>query len=141
MRCQPSPRVLCSWAVLLALPTLTVAGLLWLFLPRIWPWNALPVFLIGLTLVSAWVYLPRRRRRTVFTLTECELTVSGGVLFTVCRRMPLEAVRYVTLLEGPVERRCGIAFLSVSGLGGSLLLEGLERKQAEAWCHRLLPDG
>ncbi len=142
MCCQPSPRVIRSWALLFALPALAGAALTWLCLLYFLPKVALPV--AGLWLAAVAVagsfWLPLRRKRLHYSLTEEAITVSGGVVFTACHRMPLEAVRHVTRLEGPLERLSGIVFLSVSGLGGHLLLEGLEREQADAWCHRLLPD-
>lgn len=141
MCCQPSPRVICSWAVLLLLPALTGCALVWLCLQYLQPSLALSGTLLTLivTAVSGGLYLPLRRKRLYFSLTEEAVTVSSGVVFRVCHQMPLEAVRHITRIEGPLERLNGIVFLSVSGLGGHLLLEGLERDQAAAWCSRLLP--
>ena len=143
MQSTPKKAVLLSWYLLFLLPGTATAVAVWLILRRFLPVAAFPVILLwlgGLLLFCLW-YLPRRRRHMRYTLTAGELTVTGGVLFAVRHRMPLTAVRHVTLLQGPVERLCGIAYLSVSGLGGHILLEGLERKQAEVWCRRLLLHG
>ncbi len=55
-----------------------------------------------------------------------------GVLFKVVHRMPVTSVRHVTLLQGPLERHFGTAFLWISGAGGWVMLEGLPLAQAEA---------
>lgn len=141
MLCKPSPYVLLSWSLLCLLPGAAIAALLWVVLHRYLPAAAIPALLLwlaGLFLLVA-VYLPQRRRQMTFSLTAEALTVHSGVLVTVRRRMPLTAVRHVTLLQGPLERLCGTVFLSVSGVGGHILIEGLDRHQADGWCRRLLP--
>jgi len=80
-----------------------------------------------------------RRRSASFSLEQEHVAVTGGVLFTTTRRMRMDAVRQVTLLQGPLERRFGTAFLLVSGTGGHLLVEGIDRARADVWCQRLLP--
>ena len=93
----------------------------------------------GIFAAIACVYLPLRRRSLRFVLTEDSVEVTIGVIFITTRRIRREAVRQVTLLQGPVERRCHTAFLLVSGTGGYLLIEGIDLAQAEEWCHRLYP--
>ncbi len=137
---RPAPQVLWSWlAVLLAiaLPLMGCIGwLLWLFWPTFLPLGAVGCGGVSLLLV---VYLPLRRRRLRFSLVGGVLTVTGGVVFATTRWMRVDAVRQVTLLQGPLERRCGTAFLLVSATGGHLLIEGLEQEQAKEWCQRLAP--
>lgn len=138
MQHKPSPRVLWSWVTLTLLTAvpLIVGTILLLYVQRriaaifagIWS---------GLMLVILCVYLPLRRRHMSFALDEQRIGSTGGVLFVTSRRIPLDAVRQVTLLQGPVERLCGTAFLLVTATGGHLLIEGIDYDRAEDWCRRL----
>ncbi len=142
MRHKPSIRVLWSWSLYYLLPTVAVSAAVYILLIRlVLPRTAVTVavaLLIGAILVLA-AYLPMRRKQMTFTLATDSLTATGGVLFTTYRRMPLAAVRHVTLLRGPIERLCGTAFLLVSAAGGHILVEGLPLDTAQNWCRLLLP--
>ncbi len=139
---SPDPRVLWSWelfAAAAALPAAAVSLLLWF-------WDRIPS-VIALIFTSAWAatlcvtmlfYLPARRRLIGYSIDDTCLSAKGGVLFQSRHRMPLAAVRHVTLLQGPLERRSGIAFLWVAGAGGWILLEGLSLDEALALRRRLL---
>ena len=138
---KPSPRVLWSWVSILiavAIPHLAVGGwLLWRLFPRL----VMPFLLLSVAAVAViglW-YLPRRRENMRYSLGDQWVTVRGGVLFITSRRMELDAVRQVTLLQGPVERRCDTAFLLISATGGYLLIEGIDRLRAEEWCRGRFP--
>lgn len=138
---KPSPRVLWSWVSILvavAIPHLVVGGwLLWRLFPRL----VMPFLLLSaaaVAVIGLW-YLPRRRENMRYSLGEQRVTVRGGVLFITSRRMELDAVRQVTLLQGPVERRCNTAFLLISATGGYLLIEGIDRPRAEEWCRGRFP--
>lgn len=131
---KPSPRVLWSWWTALWLPLcLLTAAATWLYQPLI--------FLFIPLWAGCGVYLWLRRRRMVFAVRDGCVQVYGGVVFSVRRMIPLEAVRQVTLLQGPVERWCGTAFILVNSTGGYLLIEGIDRRRAEDWCRRLTDDG
>ena len=138
---KPSPHVLWSWVSLLmavAIPHVVVGGwLLW----RLFPLLTVPFILltVAFVLVAALWYLPRRRENMRYCLGDEWVTVRGGVLFITNRRMDLNAVRQVTLLQGPVERRCHTAFLLISATGGYLLIEGIDQRKAEEWCRGRFP--
>ncbi|MBQ3202997.1 MAG: PH domain-containing protein [Clostridia bacterium] len=138
---KPADCVLWSWILLLtvtALPLTAAVAVLLPYLPlawRGWLWVVWGGVFVGI----ACVYLPLRRRNMCFSLTEDCVEVTSGVVFVTTRRIRYEAVRQVTLLQGPIERRCHTAFLLVSGTGGYLLVEGIDLAQAERWCHRLYP--
>lgn len=138
---RPAPQILWSWmaaVVALALPlTGLLWWLLWLFLPG-WLSTILPVW-GGAVFLLLGVYLPLRRHRLTFSLEAEQITVTGGVLITTTRCMRTDAVRQITLLQGPLERRFHTAFLRISATGGSLLVEGIHQKTAEEWCRRLSP--
>ena len=139
MKEKPAPQILWSWRLAVVTACLPLTGLIvwlgWLFLPTYLSlmlalWGGCLLFVLG-------IYLPLRRRSVTFALEPNEITVTGGVLITTTRRMRTDAVRQVTLLQGPLERRLGIAFLLISATGGYLLIEGIDRTRAEDWCKRL----
>lgn len=138
---KPADCVLWSWMLLLAVTALPLTAAVAVLLPylplawRGWLWVVWGGVFIGI----ACVYLPLRRRNMCFSLTEDCVEVTTGVVFVTTRRIHYEAVRQVTLLQGPIERRCHTAFLLVSGTGGYLLVEGIDLAQAERWCHRRYP--
>ena len=138
---KPADCVLWSWILLLAVTALPLTAAVAVLLPylplawRGWLWVVWGGVFVGI----ACVYLPLRRRNMCFFLTEDCVEVTSGVAFVTTRRIRYEAVRQVTLLQGPIERRCHTAFLLVSGTGGYLLVEGIDLAQAERWCHRLYP--
>ncbi len=139
MKQKPSPRVLWSWL------TLLVAAVLPLTLLGGWVLTRLPMVL-WFPITTAWgvliliigaVYLPIRWRRMSFSLEKDRLSATGGVWLRTTRRMHRDAVRQVTLLEGPVERLCHTAFLLVRSTGGYILIEGIDRDLAGDWCRQL----
>lgn len=138
---KPANCVLWSWMILLAaasVPLTAAVAVAAGYLPHPWRWWLWMVwggFFIGI----ACVYLPLRRRSMCFALSDNGIETTGGVIFITTRHIRRDAVRQVTLLQGPIERRCHTAFLLVSGTGGYLLVEGIELKTAEDWCHRLYP--
>lgn len=138
---KPADCVLWSWMLLLAVaavPLTAAVAVAIPYLPALWR-GWLWLVWCGVFVVIACVYLPLRRRSMRFALTEDSVEVTIGVLFITTRRIRREAVRQVTLLQGPIERRCHTAFLLVSGTGGYLLIEGIDLAQAEEWCHHLYP--
>lgn len=139
---KPAPCVLWSWILLLiaaAIPTTVALAVAATYLPHPWRGPLWTLWLSGLGITGS-VYLPLRRRRMRFTLSEQGIEATVGVLFITMRRIRLDAVRQVTLLQGPIERRCGTAFLLVSSTGGYLLVEGIDLATAESWCRRLCPQ-
>ena len=139
---KPDPRVVWTWVLCALLGAVAPAALsVWLL-----RWQALPNWVAGaftalwgvLLVLTLAVYIPLRRRRIAYALEEDLLLVWGGVVFRVEHRMPLSGVRHVTLIQGPLERLFGTAFLLVNGAGGFVLLEGMLLEQATAWRQRLL---
>lgn len=139
---KPAKAVLWSWIGLAAVILLPLTGLLgwlvWLFLPEhllilLALWSGILALFLG-------VYLPWRQRSMRFCLEEGEITVTGGVLVTTTRRMRIDAVRQITLLQGPLERRFDTAFLLISATGGHLLVEGIAQNRAEVWIKQVHPS-
>lgn len=139
---KPAPSVLWSWMVVsltAAVPLTALLAVAAAYLPPTWR-TTLWVTWAGVWGVFSGVYLPLRRRNLRYALTENGIEVTGGVLILTTRRIRREAIRQMTILQGPVERRCRTASLLVSGTGGYLLAEGLPLTQAEDWCRRLYPQ-
>ena len=139
MPIKPAKKTLWSWClVVMALAIPLLLGLQWVgywFFPQMRSallilWGGFLLFLLG-------IYLPLRQKSISFALDETQITVTGGVWFRVTRRMQVDAVRQVTLLQGPLERRLGIVFLLVSATGGHLWIEGIDQDRGEDWCRRL----
>lgn len=128
---KPSPRVWWSWwtALSMIFGPLTVTGIRLL--------GRLGYFLIPLWLLGG-IYLWLRCRRLRYAVTDGYIYATSGVFITTRRMIPIEAVRQVTLLIGPVERLCRTAFILINSTGGYLLMEGVDRPQAEVWCRRLI---
>lgn len=138
---KPSPRVLWSWGCLLILPLIAfTGGGIWLWWWRYPPFLPLWGILMGGLGLWCGTYLALRRRRLCYAVDGRYVTAMSGVFVTTRRCIPLEAVRQVTLLQGPIERLCRTAFILVNSTGGFLLIEGLDCARAEAWCRRLTAD-
>lgn len=138
---KPANCVLWSWVMLLiiaAIPLTAAWAVAVTYLPQSWRWPLWGIWGSVFAIVGC-IYLPLRRRNMHFTLSEQGVEATGGVLYITTRRIHRDAVRQVTLLQGPIERRCKTAFLLVSSTGGYLLVEGIRLTTAEDWCHRLCP--
>lgn len=138
---KPTDCVLWSWLLLLAVaavPLTAAVAVVATYLPYSWRWPLWGIW-VGVCAIIGGVYLPLRRRHMHFTLSEQEVETTGGVLFLTTRRIRRDAVRQVTLLQGPIERQYHTAFLLISSTGGYLLIEGIALKTAEDWCRRLCP--
>ncbi len=137
---KPAPRLLWSWMALLAMVTLPALVLTeWLvrsFFPE-YIGIAAVVGGVCALILGGW-YLPRRRDSLSFAMDGERVWVRSGVVFVTTRYIPVEAVRQVTLWQGPLERRWDTAFLLISATGGYLLVEGIPRERAEVWRKRLL---
>ena len=128
---KPSPRAVWSWwtALSMIFGPLTVTGIrllgrLGYFLIPLWLWGG--------------IYLWLRCRRLRYAVTDGYIYTTSGVFITTRRMIPIAAVRQVTLLTGPVEQLCRTAFILINSTGGYLLIEGVDRPQAEVWCRRLI---
>ena len=140
MQEKPSPKVLWSWVTVALAATFPLGALSWGLARYVGP-TACGLFTAlwvpGLVL-TVWLYLPRRLRKCSYTLDEKGVRVTGGVFCITTRIMSIDAVRQVTLLQGPLERLCHTAFLLVSATGGYLLIEGIDQERAEEWRRRLI---
>lgn len=131
---RPDPRVRVSWIVyaliVSLIPVILSVVLFQLpFIPR-WIAGGFTGLWILILLVLLTVYIPLRYRHARYGINETELCVVSGVYVVNHHHMPLSSVRHVTVLQGPLERLFGYAFVWVSAAGGWLLLEGIPAAEA-----------
>lgn len=139
---RPDKRVQLCWSVyaLFAAMLPTVVSFVLFRLPIISRFGArlFTVAWCAILLFFLSVYFPLRRRRIRYRIDEDGITVFSGVCFVTRRRMPLSAVRYFTVLRGPLERAFGLTSLLICAAGGRLLLEGIPTDKAEALTRRIV---
>lgn len=101
-------------------------------LTGIW-WLAALGLLPLLILVQHLLLTPRRVRAIGYLDAEEDLTIASGVMFRSVHTIPYGRVQSVKIDEGPVDRRYGLAKLTVSTAHGSstVVLPGLPKAEAE----------
>lgn len=98
-----------------------------------WWWIAacglLPLVLIAQSLLLT----PRRVRAIGYLDGEEDLTIASGIMFRSVHTIPYGRVQSVKIGEGPVERRYGLATLTITTAagGGAETLPGLPKAEAE----------
>jgi membrane protein YdbS with pleckstrin-like domain len=99
-----------------------------------------PVSIAGLVLLgTAWTRLQYRHAR--WRLTRDSLEIRRGVVWRRALQVPRSRVQHTDVVQGPVQRRYGIATLAVHTAGTShatVTLDGLSREDALAVRDRLL---
>ena len=98
-----------------------------------WWWIAacglLPLALIAQSLLLT----PRRVRAIGYLDGEEDLTIASGIMFRSVHSIPYGRVQSVKIGEGPIERRYGLATLTITTAagGGTETLPGLPKAEAE----------
>lgn len=98
-----------------------------------WWWPA-AVGVVPLVLVAQGLLLtPRRARAIGYRDAEEDLTIASGIMFRTVHTIPYGRVQSVKIDEGPVDRRYGLAKLSISTAHGGegITLPGLPKEEAE----------
>lgn len=67
-----------------------------------------------------------------YLVRERDISVKRGVILRTTKTIPYERVQNVRVVRGPVDRALGLAALTVSSAGGSLLVPGLPEARAES---------
>lgn len=139
---QPDPRVRISWVIeilLLALIPAVLSVVLFQlpFIPGWIAWAFTGLWLILLILMLT-VYIPIRWRHARYGIDAEGLCSVSGVYVVNQRHIALSSVRHITVLQGPLERFFGYAFVLVSAAGGWLLLEGIPTGEAQELSRRLM---
>ncbi len=138
---RPDRRVTLCWTIYTlvgAVVPLAVSAILFhlplsLWIPRLF--TALWSLTLALTLT---VIYPLRYRRMRYAVDDHSIVTVQGLLFTTRHRIPLNAVRHITAVRGPLEQLTGITALFVSATGGRLLIEGIPADEAEKLTQAIL---
>jgi len=91
-----------------------------------------PIVLFGIA--SVLVLVPGRFRRWGYAFTDRELHIAYGWLTKVHTVVPVGRVQHIDVSQGPLERKAGVAMLSLhtAGTDNSLVvLPGISRDRAE----------
>lgn len=97
-----------------------------------WWWIALLGVLPLAVMAQGLLLTPRRVRAMGYQVGEEDLTVASGLMFRSVETIPYGRIQSVTIDEGPVARRYGLATLSLSTAhDSSVTLPGLPRDEAE----------
>lgn len=98
-----------------------------------WWWLALLGLLPLAILAQSLAFTPRRVRAIGYRDGEEDLTIGSGIMFREVRSIPYGRVQSVKIDEGPVDRKYGLAKLTVSTAadGSTVVLPGLPKDEAE----------
>lgn len=97
-----------------------------------WWWIVLLGLLPLVVMAQGLLLTPRRVRAIGYRDGEEDLTVASGLMFRSVETIPYGRIQSVTIDEGPVARRYGLATLSISTAhDSSVTLPGLPREEAE----------
>ena len=77
-------------------------------------------------------YLPARWRELSFSVDNLTVRCKNGVYFRKTETLPLSAVRFTSIMQGPILRIFGLCTLRIAAAGTDLLICGLNRAQASA---------
>ena len=98
-----------------------------------WWWLGLIGLIPLLIVVQALVFTPRRARAIGYRDAQDDLTIATGIMFRSVHSVPYGRFQSVKIDEGPVDRRYGLAKLTVATANGStsVTLPGLPKQEAE----------
>lgn len=97
-------------------------------------WWLAPVAVVPLIfVVQGLLFTPRRVRALGYLDGPEELTIASGILFRSVNTIPYGRVQSVKIDEGPIDRRYGLAQLTLStaAAGSTVHLPGLPKEEAE----------
>ena len=138
---KPHIRVLWTWEIYTLLLAVLLGGicavLFVLPIPHWIGWTAAGVF-AALILVLSLFYLPLSYRRRSYGIVDDRLVVKGGIIYIYCKTMPLESVKYVMSIRGPLEQLLHLTVLVVFSAGSLVIVSGLTEDEGEAMRQTLL---
>ncbi|WP_194843241.1 PH domain-containing protein [Paenibacillus sp. B01] len=105
-----------------------------------WPWwiaaGAGALALAGAALELLW--LPRLLHRSWgYLVREHEIELAHGFIVRKRTLVPVARIQHIDTKQGPIQKRCGIATLTMATAAGSHAIPGLPEEQAEAMRSRL----
>ena len=113
--------------------------------PRALPWLAAGWLLLAL--LGAWTilfYHPRNHRAWGYRLDDRVLLIKRGVWFGSVKLLPLPRLQHVDIKRGPLQRKFGLATLTLHTAGthaASIELPGLDADEAVRLRDRLVAAG
>ena len=129
----PKPAALLTLRILILVLTLTATVLIYVYLSSFKTVTYIIAALLwAVALVFALILLPIYFRRTVIYISVSEISLHTGVIFTRREHMRVGAVQYISMLTLPLSSLTGFNFLSVHGLGGTVILPFLSGEDANA---------
>ena len=139
---RPDRRVVRCWIAYTMIAALapSIASVILFHVPKL-PAGVLRVFTMlwcGTLALLLAVYYPLRYRHMRYAVDKHAITAVRGVFFLSHQRLPLRAVRHVTIIRGPFERLTGICALFIRATGGQMLLEGIPADDADRLMQALL---
>lgn len=131
----------CSWLVSLILVAVTLLVVLW-WLGSYWPF---PLVLTGVALtallfIGLWFWQPLQIKHCRFLLRTEDFLLQSGVLWRRAVLIPLHRVQHVTISQGPLQKRFGLASLhlyTAGGLDAEAALADIEYQVAQALSEQL----
>ena len=140
---KPHKRLLWIWEIYAALLAILLGGvcvvLFVLPIPAWICWTAVGVF-GALVLALSLIYLPLAYMNRSFGIQDGRLVVKGGVIYLFHKTMPLESVKYVMTLRGPLEQLLHMTVLAVFSAGSLVVVSGLTEEDGEDMRRILLPQ-
>jgi len=101
----------------------------------------------ALVFMSRWFWLPLQIRHSRYLLRTQDFLLQSGVLWRKAVLIPLQRVQHVTISQGPLQKRFGLATLKVYTAGGydaEAALADIEYSLAQTLSEqlgRLIPKG
>lgn len=95
---------------------------------------------VVLVFLVRWCWLPLQVRRTRFLLRTQDFLLQSGVLWRKAVLIPLHRVQHVSISQGPLQKRFGLATLKVftaGGLDAEAALADIEYQLAQALSEQL----
>ena len=129
---------LCLAALLLTCLTLALYLVPFPFEMPIWIPRIFLVVWVAVCLFFGCVYLPLAYRRRSYGVVDGRLVVKGGAIYYSQKTMPLQSVKYVTTIRGPMEYLLNLTMLAVFSAGSFLVITGIRADEGEALKERLL---
>lgn len=139
---KPSKRLLWLWETYMAmlLLVLAVIAVLLFFLPiPNWIGWLFTGAVLAVYLFYAVFYLPMSYRRKSYGVVDGRLVVKGGIIYAYNKTMPLESIKYVMTIRGPLEYAFKLTYVAVFAAGSFIFLSGLTPEEGEAIRLNLFP--
>lgn len=129
----PKPAALLTLRILILVFTVAATVLVYVYLDSFKTLMTVAICVLwALAVIFALILLPIYFRRTVMYISATELSIHTGMIFLTRSHMRVSAVQYVSFLTLPFSKLTGFNFLTVHGLGGTVILPFLSTDDAKA---------